>query len=60
MKLDIIGKTIGEAASVMDAAGMSFRVVSRDGVPYLGIANHDVNRVNLVIVDKKITSFHFG
>lgn len=59
-KLDIIGKRLGEAASVIDEQGFSFRVVSRDGVARVATREVDTNRVNLTLVDGCVTAYNFG
>lgn len=60
MKLDIVGKTIGEAASVLDDAGFSYRVVERDGVVQIVTRDYDNNRVNLKMVEGKIAAYDVG
>ena len=60
VNLDIIGKTLGEAATVMDDAEYSYRVVSRNGVARVVTCDFDMRRVNLTVVDGKITEYRFG
>lgn len=59
-KLDIIGKGLREANDIITEAGMSYRVVSRDGVAMVGTADHRRDRVNLTLVDQKITAYTCG
>lgn len=60
MQLDIIGKKLGEAASVINEADMSFRVVERDGVHYAVTRDVRPGRVNLHLVDGVVTAYELG
>ena len=58
--LDLIGRTLGEAASILSEQDYSYRVVCRDGRYYACTRDVDNRRVNLTITDGKITDFGFG
>jgi hypothetical protein len=58
--LGLVGKTIGEASSLIDQEEFSFRVVSRDGVARVCTRDYDTHRINLTMVEGKIISYTFG
>jgi len=56
----LIGLT-EEAASVkIRQAGMTVRVTARNGESFMGTAEHDTNRVKLVIENDLVTSARIG
>ena len=46
---DIIGKPLAEAAEIIKAAGMTYRVVSEDGKHYMCTADFNPNRFDLTL-----------
>lgn len=60
MKLDIVGKALAEAASIIAEADMSFRIVMRDGKPFMKTADVRPGRVNLTLAEGKVTSYTIG
>lgn len=60
MKLDIIGKGLREVNEIVTEAGCTFRVVSRDGERYVVTMDHHKDRVNLTLVEGKVTGYTFG
>lgn len=58
--VDLIGKTLYEAAVVLNEAGFSFRVIERDGVPFGATCNVDPLRYNLKLVSGKVAAYTLG
>lgn len=60
MQLNIIGKNLNEAASVINGADMSFRVVERDGTFYAVTRDVRPGRVNLHLTDGVVVKYTVG
>lgn len=56
----VVGMTEEEAEATVTDAGLVFRVVSVDGQPNLGTADYRTDRVNVEIVDGKVTEATIG
>lgn len=58
--LDLLNKTLGEAAGILNEAGYSFRITKRDGVHYVVTADHNNQRCNLHLLNGKVEAFNWG
>lgn len=56
----LVGLTEDEAAKVASGAGWTVRVVSRDGEDFMVTADWQENRVNISVVDGKVTAVTVG
>lgn len=56
----IINKTLAEAAEILNAAGHSFRITKRDGVPYVVTCDYIANRCNLHLLNGKVEAYNWG
>lgn len=56
----VIGLGLNEADELIRAAGYRYRVVHRDGNNYICTMDYDTRRVNLHIMDRKITEARLG
>jgi heat shock protein HslJ len=57
---DVIGMTEKKAQSTVEAAGLTYRVVSRDGEGLAVTDDYSVVRVNATIVDGEVTETYVG
>jgi hypothetical protein len=51
-----IGKTIEEAAIVLEKLGLTMRVMQRDGQHLVGTCDLRSNRISVAVTDNKVTS----
>lgn len=58
--LHIIGMSEAEARSAVEAAGLTLRVVARDGTALLVTEDYSVSRINATIVDDQVTETTIG
>lgn len=59
-ELPLLNKTLAEAADILNDAGHSFRIVKRDGVPYVVTCDHNINRCNLTLLNGKVAEYKWG
>lgn len=59
-KYNIIGKSLREAAEVLNSAEISFRITRRDKTNYVVTRDYRPERVNLQLDDGKVTSYTCG
>ena len=60
-KLGLIGKKLAEVAQILDPNGpYSYRIVERDGVPYVCTRDVDTHRINLRMAAGVVVSYDFG
>ncbi|WEU67375.1 hypothetical protein [Xanthomonas phage JGB6] len=60
IKVDITGKTLKEAVEIVEAAGGTVRVTSRDGEHYVSTRDYRVDRVNVHLVGGLVTRHTVG
>lgn len=58
--LEIIGMAEADARTAVEGAGMTFRVVSRDGEDLVVTEDYSVTRINATIVDDEVTATTIG
>lgn len=56
----LVGLTEDEATKVATGAGWTIRVVSRDGEDFMVTTDWQENRVNITVVDGKVTAVTVG
>lgn len=59
-ELPLLNKTLAEAADILNNAGHSFRIVKRDGVPYVCTMDFNINRCNLTLLGGKVAEYSWG
>lgn len=56
----VVGKMKNEAITIITSAGCIMRVVSEDGLQFIGTADHIMNRINVELVDGKVIGVYVG
>lgn len=56
----LVGKTYTEAQDLVQRAGLTIRVTSKDGQKFMVTMDHHTNRVNVDVVDDIVTSARLG
>ena len=51
----LANKTLDEAAYIASNFGMTVRVMQRDGEQHFGIANYDIDRINVTVSNNLVT-----
>jgi heat shock protein HslJ len=60
MATEVLGRTEAEAQAAVEGAGLTFRVVSRDGEGLAVTDDYSVSRINVAIVDDEVTEATIG
>ncbi len=60
MTTDVLGMAEAEAQAAVEDAGLTFRVVSRDGTGLAVTDDYSVSRINVAIVDGRVTEATIG
>ncbi len=60
MTTDVLGMTESEAQAAVEGAGLTLRVVARDGTGLAVTDDYSVRRINVAIVDDKVTEATIG
>jgi heat shock protein HslJ len=60
MTTEVIGMTEAAAQAAVEGAGLTFRVVSRDGESLAVTDDYSVSRINVAIVDDEVTEATIG
>ena len=58
--LEVIGMSEAEAQRTVQEAGLTFRVVSRDGTALMVTEDYSVTRINATVVDDEVTESTIG
>ncbi len=58
--ISVLGMSEAEAIKVVEAAGVTYRVMARDGESFVGTCDWKPNRLNLRIAAGKVVSVDFG
>jgi hypothetical protein len=56
----VVGKMKNEASAIIVAAGCIMRVVSEDGLQFVGTADHMMNRINVELIDGRVIGAYVG
>jgi heat shock protein HslJ len=57
---DVVGLPEDDAQAAVEGAGLTFRVISRDGEGLAATDDYSVSRINVAIVDGKVTEASIG
>jgi heat shock protein HslJ len=60
MAADVVGLPEAEAQAAVEGAGLTFRVVSRDGESFAVTDDYSLTRINVVVVDGAVTEATIG
>jgi hypothetical protein len=60
MTTDVLGMAEAEAQAALEDSGLTFRVVSRDGTGLAVTDDYSVSRINVAIVDGRVTEATIG
>jgi heat shock protein HslJ len=60
MTADVVGMPEAEAQAAVEGAGLTFRVVSRDGESFAVTDDYSLTRINVVVVDGAVTEATIG